>query len=86
LKPARPIVDDVCYRAIELWLDRLTSRGEFDDRGITAGRLRSRILQRDGVAVPRAVILAVAASKGFDIGAGEYDVWIALLADEVCPV
>lgn len=80
-KGAKAQVDEVCFRAAAFWLDRLTSSGEIDKGGITAGRLRCRILQHDGVAVPRAVTLAVAVSKGFDIGAGEYDVWIGRLVD-----
>jgi hypothetical protein len=85
-KGARARVDEICYSAAALWLDKLTAIGGFDKGGITAGRLRHRILQSGGVAVPRAVILAVAVSKSFDIHAGEYDVWIARPFDDYAPV
>ena len=86
-KGEKALVDEVCYRAATFWLDKLDANGEFDERPIPAGRLRRRILQHDGVAVPRAVLLAVAKSKGFDIFAGECDVWIAHpVEDDFAPV
>jgi hypothetical protein len=85
-KGEKALVDEACYRAAAFWLDKLDANGEFDERAITAGRLRRRIPQHDGVVVPRAVILAVAKSKGFDIFTGEYDVWIARLVDDFAPV
>lgn len=91
-KGAKAIVDELAYRAAAFWLDKLSANGEFDkgaQGAITAGRLRRRLLQHARVAVPRAVIIAVAVSKGFDIFADEYDVWIWIEApsdDDYCPV
>jgi len=73
-KEEKALIDEVCCRAAAFWLDKLNANGEFDEMPITAGRLRHRILQHDGVVVPRAVILAVAVSMSFDSGAGQYDV------------
>jgi hypothetical protein len=62
----------------------LSASGEFEKGAITAGRLRQRILQQDRVAVPGAVIVAVAVP--IDIHDGECDVGIARSVDEIVPI
>ncbi len=85
-KGAKARIDEVCYRAAASWLDRLSASRDFENGAVTAGRLRKQILQHECVAVPRAVIIAVALSKRFDIQAGECDVWIGRLVDGPVPV